>query len=266
MVIRYSRRGFLRRSTAALAGVMLAPLSSLAAPLARAAERTPAPDSPACNGYAVYPNDMIRDYPRWWVQAFRPTPIWSTWCEEDEPLGQAEVGQYFRVEVPQDGPRLRVWEPRANRIVYLRAADVGPVDPPYWAQYLNGRDNRWIAVSLSIPQHAVAMEADIPVRQALVTAGLNGTTKPGYYTILRRVYNETMDSRTIPGLRDSYYLRNVLFTQYFTNDGAAIHYNWWGPPYGFGRPGSHGCLGMMYDDAKFFWDWADIGVPVVISA
>jgi lipoprotein-anchoring transpeptidase ErfK/SrfK len=55
-----------------------------------------------------------------------------------------------------------------------------------------------------------------------------------------------------------------MFTQYFTGDGAAIHYNWWGPPRGFGNPGSHGCLGMRWDGSKFLWDWANIGTPIVI--
>ena len=88
--------------------------------------------------------------------------------------------------------------------------------------------------------------------------------KPGFYRILRRVYNETMDSRTVPNVRDSYLLKDVMFTQYFTGDGAAIHYNWWGPPRGFGNPGSHGCLGMRWDGSKFLWDWANIGTPIVI--
>src|SRR2546430_1908474 len=78
------------------------------------------------------------------------------------------------------------------------------------------------------------------------------------------VADQTMDSRTIPGLADHYLLKDVLFTQYFTGDGAAIHYNWWGPPRGFGYPGSHGCLGMRYDGSKFMWDWAGVGTPIVI--
>jgi lipoprotein-anchoring transpeptidase ErfK/SrfK len=113
-------------------------------------------------------------------------------------------------------------------------------------------------------QNLKAMQGDMQVLQDLVTAGTQGTTKPGFYRILRRVYNETMDSRTIPGLADSYNLKDVLFTQYFTGDGAAIHYNWWGPPRGFGMPGSHGCLGMRYDGSKFLWDWATVGTPIVI--
>ena len=200
----------------------------------------------------------------WWVQTHLATKLWPTMYEYDSPIGAAEIGQYFRVHAPQAGYRLRVWDPRTNRLAYVGAEAVGPVGAPEWAQHLNGTDGRWIDVNLTVMQHARAMQGDVELRSGLVTAGLQGTTKPGRYRILRRVYNETMDSRTIPGLADSYLLKNVLFTQYFTNDGAALHYNYWGPPFGFGRPGSHGCLGMMYDDSKFFWDWADLGIPVVI--
>ena len=67
----------------------------------------------------------------------------------------------------------------------------------------------------------------------------------GVFTILRRVANETMNSDTIgiprfgPG---GYYLTNVLFTQYFTGDGASLHYNYWSGNWGYA--GSHGCLGL----------------------
>jgi hypothetical protein len=202
------------------------------------------------------------DCERWWVPAFQPTELWPNSGERDIPVGQAEVGQYFRVQAPQDGPRLWVWDPRGNRVVYMEAEAVGPVGPPAWADYLNGLDGRWINVDLKIPQHAVALQGDLPVRRALVTAGIQGSTKPGRFKIVRRVYNETMDSRTIPGMTVRYRYENVLFTQYFTGDGAAIHYNWWANT--FGRPGSRGCLGMRYADASFFWEWADLGVPVII--
>jgi hypothetical protein len=84
---------------------------------------------------------------------------------------------------------------------------------PVWAEYLNGQDARWIDVTLSVPQHAVAMQGDVALRESLVSAGLRGETRPGHYQILRRIYNETMDSRTVPGLTDRYLLKNVLFTQ-----------------------------------------------------
>ena len=59
-----------------------------------------------------------------------------------------------------------------------------------------------------------------------------------------------------------YYLKNVLFTQYFTSDGASIHYNYWSSNWGYA--GSHGCLGVAYNESKFAWDWADVGTPVYV--
>jgi lipoprotein-anchoring transpeptidase ErfK/SrfK len=74
-----------------------------------------------------------------------------------------------------------------------------------------------------------------------------------------------MDSSTIGIPRTSpggYFLEDVLYTQYFTNDGASLHYNWWKGTFGY--PGSHGCLGLNRDDAAWFWEWASIGTTVVI--
>jgi hypothetical protein len=264
-VTRRTRRQFLRALGLAAAGAGLPWYLGSPAPVSACAEALEGLDA-VCGPFDDTPEGAVPSFEPWWVRVFSPTLLWPTGVEGDEPLGPAEFGQYFRVQEPQDGPQLRVWDPRGDRMGYVEAESVGPVEPPEWAEYLNGLDGRWIDVKLSIPQRAVAMQGDQAVRDALVTAGLNGSTRPGGYRILRRVYNETMDSRTVPGLRDRYLLRNVLFTQYFANDGSAIHYNWWFPPGGFGRPGSHGCLGMMYNDSRFFWEWADIGVPVIIHA
>jgi len=102
------------------------------------------------------------------------------------------------------------------------------------------------------------------------TLSLKGTlawqTPTGFFTILRRVENEIMSSEGLGIPRDApggYYLKDVLYTQYFTNDGASIHYNWWSSNWGYS--GSHGCLGMTYDDALWFWQWAGVGTPLLIQ-
>ena len=59
-----------------------------------------------------------------------------------------------------------------------------------------------------------------------------------------------------------YRLENVLFTQYFTDRGHALHLAWWKTPETIGRPGSHGCLNLLLEDAEYFWNWAGIGTPV----
>lgn len=127
---------------------------------------------------------------------------------------------------------------------------------------------RWIDVDLST-QQITAYEGSTPVYRAGVTTGRPGFETPaGTFAIVRRVYNETMDSSTIGIPRNApggYYLTGVLFTQYFDWDGDALHYNYWSPPSAFGRyPTSHGCVGMPYGPALFFWNFADIGTPVVI--
>ncbi|HEX2924544.1 MAG TPA: L,D-transpeptidase [Chloroflexota bacterium] len=127
---------------------------------------------------------------------------------------------------------------------------------------------RWIDANLSTAT-VTAMEGDTPVYAALSTIGtVNHPTPTGNFTILRRVADETMDSSTIgipnnaPG---GYYLTGVLYTQYFTSYGHSLHYNYWSPASAFGsRAGSHGCLGLTLDDARFFWDFADVGTPVII--
>src|SRR5581483_98788 len=118
-------------------------------------------------------------------------------------------------------------------------------------------DGRWIDANLTEPAMVTAYEGSTPVYAALAVKGSTAfQTPPGVYRILRRVQDETMDSSTIGIPRSSpngYYLKGVLFTQYFTNDGAALHYNYWRSNWGYGA--SHGCLGMNYDDSKFFWDF-----------
>ncbi len=127
-----------------------------------------------------------------------------------------------------------------------------------------GRREHWVAVNLSA-QAAVAMVGRDWVHRAWVTTGADGWETPeGEFSVVRRVYNETMTSAAlgIPPGPDSYHLTDVLFTQYFTGSGAALHYNYWSS--NFGAAGTHGCLGVNLDDALWFWHWATVGTPVHI--
>jgi len=124
---------------------------------------------------------------------------------------------------------------------------------------------RWIDVDLREPAMLTAYEDDRVVMSTLVIKGtLTWQTPTGVFRIGRRVANETMDSLTVGLPRDApggYYLKNVLFTQYFTG-GASIHYNYWSSVWGYA--GSHGCLGLPYAESAFLWDWAALGTPVSI--
>jgi hypothetical protein len=125
---------------------------------------------------------------------------------------------------------------------------------------------RWIDADLKEPVMVTAYEDDRPVYSALAVKGIIAfQTRPGVFSVLRRVQNETMDSETIGIPRTSplgYYLKDVLYTQYFTGDGAALHYNYWRSDFGYA--GSKGCLGLNLDDSKFFWDFASVGTVVYV--
>jgi L,D-transpeptidase catalytic domain/Bacterial SH3 domain len=129
-------------------------------------------------------------------------------------------------------------------------------------------DGRWLEVTLSGAAHVVAREGDVTVRSFYAIKGTPRYPTPqGTWSIVRRVANETMDSatvgipRTAPG---GYYLKNVLYTQYFRGSGESLHYNWWSSAWG--TQGSHGCLGLSLADSRWLWDWASIGTPVSIRA
>ena len=115
---------------------------------------------------------------------------------------------------------------------------------------------RWIDVRLSEPTLVRAFEGNRIVYEAYAVRGTRGWETPtGTFYIQRRVANERMIG---PG----YDVSGVLFTQYFTELGHSIHYNYWSG--NFGGAGSHGCLGMGYGDSLFFWEWATVGTPIVI--
>ena len=146
------------------------------------------------------------------------------------------------------------------------SGDYVPSDAVFVPQRAEDFAGRWLDVDLNVPARVSAYEGDSLVNSFLTIKGAGPRPTPtGVFTILRRVANETMNSDTIgiprfgPG---GYYLTNVLFTQYFTPDGASLHYNYWSSKWGY--PGSHGCLGLTYGDSAWLWDWAHIGTPVVI--
>ena len=123
---------------------------------------------------------------------------------------------------------------------------------------------RWIDVNTEA-QTTTAMIGDRPIYTSLVTTGKDGWETPhGTFQILYRVPDETMTSAAI-GAEEYYVLKHVLYTQYFTNEGHALHLNYWRDDSYFGNQrSSHGCVGMRLADAKFFWDFATFGTHVTI--
>lgn len=128
-----------------------------------------------------------------------------------------------------------------------------------------GPGEHWVLVDLS-DQTATAMIGNDAYYTALVSTGKPGWETPvGEFHILYRVQDETMTSESI-GAEEYYVLDHVLYTQYFTNEGHALHLNYWRPDSVFGHEAtSHGCVGMRLADAEFFWNFVTYGNRVVVQ-
>ncbi len=112
---------------------------------------------------------------------------------------------------------------------------------------------RWIDVNLS-RQRLTAYNGSTAVFTTLVSTGLPRTpTVVGRFRILTKVRSQTMSG---PGYR----LPGVEWVMYFYR-GYATHGTYWHK--NFGRPMSHGCVNMTNADARWLYNWASIGTPVV---
>ncbi len=209
---------------------------------------------------------------RWWgISAIdganlRPAPSTRMPALAELPSGLPLVVSSWVAgeEVIKDNP---TWAVLADDM-YLYSSVLRPValpaapPPPVAAA---AERARWIDLNLT-HQVVVAYEADAAVRVARTSTGRPGwETAPGLYAIQRRVEKETMESNTLIGLdaqRADYKVENVRWTQYFSADGKALHENYWKPRDEFGIPSSHGCAGLVAEDALFLWQWADLGVRI----
>ena len=133
------------------------------------------------------------------------------------------------------------------------------------APFVPGFGQKWVLVNLN-QQRAYAYEHVRQIFTDLISSGRSdkGLSTRGVFSINRRIANEIMDSTSIgypKGHAKYYRLENVLYTQYY-NGGEALHYAWWHA--NFGQPMSYGCINMRLTTARWFWDWATIGTPVVV--
>jgi lipoprotein-anchoring transpeptidase ErfK/SrfK len=128
-------------------------------------------------------------------------------------------------------------------------------------------DGHWVDVNLSTG-YVVAYVDATPVYAAITMVGKPGYETPvGVFTIFERVESETLDSATVgilEGDPEYYYLESVLYTQYFADDGFALHTNDWDPSWAFLSAGSHGCVNLLERDAAWFWDFLYLGSVVSV--
>ncbi len=102
-------------------------------------------------------------------------------------------------------------------------------------------------------QRIYAYENGQLIRSHLASTGLPATpTVKGDYAIYVKYAATDMSG-------PDYYLPQVPYTMYFYQ-GYGIHGTYWHNS--FGRPMSHGCVNLPTEEAKWFFEWAEVGTPV----
>lgn len=125
---------------------------------------------------------------------------------------------------------------------------------PMADKYLKPHGARWVEVNRS-KYTATRWEGTTKLATYSVVVGYASTPTPvGVFAVWLKVASQTMKG-------DDYEIPNVTWVSYFEG-GNALHTNYWLTQ--FGRPGSHGCVGMPAAHAKAIYDWIKIGDMVIV--
>ncbi len=119
---------------------------------------------------------------------------------------------------------------------------------------LKQSDTKWIEIDLS-DQHLFAWNGKNQTFSTVISTGkIKTPTYPGVYTIQRKYPLDRMRGA-------DYDISNVPSVLYYDR-GFALHGAYWHN--NFGTPISHGCVNLPVNNAKWLFDWAKIGTPVII--
>jgi lipoprotein-anchoring transpeptidase ErfK/SrfK len=120
---------------------------------------------------------------------------------------------------------------------------------------LQKSDQRWIQVDLS-QQKLIAWEGNKPVYAIVISSGKKSTpTHIGTFKIQSKHKSTRMRGR-------GYDLPNVPYAMFYSGN-YGIHGAYWHK--NFGTPVSRGCVNLAPNHAKWLFNWASIGTPVVIQ-
>lgn len=124
----------------------------------------------------------------------------------------------------------------------------------YHIMELQQSNDRWLEIDLS-RQRLVAWEGNKPVYAVVVSTGKPSTpTRVGTFTVQTKYEVTRMTG-------PDYDVPDVPYTMYY-DGGMAIHGAYWHNL--FGTPVSHGCTNVAVNHAKWFFEWASVGTPVVV--
>lgn len=142
-----------------------------------------------------------------------------------------------------------------NRVGNEVHRDIGLLEAPA-APAAYQMEGRILLVDLS-DSRVYAYEDGALVHNVLASTGLPATpTVQGDFAVYMKYEAQLM---TGPG----YYLPDVPWVMYFYS-GYALHGAYWHNNWGV--PMSHGCVNLPNEEARWFFEWAEVGTPVRVQA
>ena len=119
---------------------------------------------------------------------------------------------------------------------------------------LAGIEGHWIDVDLG-DQMVYAFDGQTLMGSFMVSTGTSAfPTETGQYHIYAKLLYSTMDGA-------DFFLPDVPWTMFYNRD-FSFHGTYW--HHNFGTPMSHGCINMSIADAKFLYNFSEIGTFVNI--
>jgi lipoprotein-anchoring transpeptidase ErfK/SrfK len=189
--------------------------------------------------------------PGWIVDQTRPrkAPGYDG-PEIEETLIHGTLVQIFDIQKVQDVYWYMIGLNRWVERRFIRQVIYNPTVPA------GVEGKRWIEINLLEQTLSVYENGDL-LFATLIASGMKPYyTQPGLFKVSEKKQSETMSGAFEGDLSDYYYLEDVPWTMYFDKL-RAIHGAYWRAMYGF--PQSHGCVNMSVGDARWVFDWAQVG-------
>ncbi len=165
-------------------------------------------------------------------------------------LNRLEVHQVYDIEMV-DGVEWLMVQPGEwieKRFIGL----VRPMDGP--PPGVDG--DRWVDVNL-YEQTVSVYQGNRLAFATIISSGIDPFwTRPGLFQIREKLETTPMRGSFEIDRSDYYYLEDVPWAMYF-DEARAFHGAYWHTGYGY--PRSHGCVNMSPGDARWLFDWAEVG-------
>ena len=180
----------------------------------------------------------------------RSEPGYQTGSYTGSWLYRQEIVQVYSIETAENLEWLQIapgeWiEKRFIGLVRPQSA------PPF-----DEIDGRWIEINL-YEQTVAIYEGHRLVFATMISSGIEPFwTRPGLFQITEKLETTPMSGSFEVDRSDYYYLEDVPWTMYF-DEARALHGAYWHTGYGY--PRSHGCVNLSPGDARWIFEWAEVG-------